>query len=387
MRTQWPERISAWLQRAEAYALALSPPIAGLLAITLIALNRPRVAAVKTDRWAIWVPVMVVGLGGISALLTRSPQQALQGPVAVGILFVFWWMGTFAIRDPRRFWVDLQRGIGVVGALALAAIFAGLDLRFTVGGATVIVVAPVDTGTVSGLGANGLGPLLVYGGILALGRLFLTRGIERVEALAITATTLAAALSLGVRSALGGAMVGAAMLIPIIGAAGLLVVAVTAAAVFVLHPSAWHGFSELLRPESERLRWQVSLVTLAMVRDSPWLGVGPFHFLAHNARYMPPGSTPYELSLGPHNIYLRFVAEWGIPAAALLFAWILSWPLRLWRLGTRTWEWSLMAGLASFLFMGIFDDPLFTLHVSAPVFAGLGLVAARVRSARPAPAS
>lgn len=378
MPRPWRERLPSWLERVLAYALAISPPIALLLALTITMRSRRLVSQIWRDRWTVGVFVLLMVLGTASLALAPSPWQALQGPVGLALLFLFWVTGRVAIQDPIRFWVDLQRAIGIIAVLAIAAVFGGVTLRYSLGSVESVVVAPVDTGTVFGLGANGLGPLLVFGCILAIGRMFQFRSIwERLEALVIAMATLAAALALGVRSALWGAAVGTAVLLPIAGPVGLAVILSASLLVILVRPGILSSFAQLLDPSSNLPRWFAWQNAWAMVRDRPWLGVGPFHFMDLRERYLPAAAIGIDFGLlGAHNIYLRMASEWGVPAAVVLFTWLFSWPIRLWPYRAEIWRWSLVAGLVSFLAMGIFDDPLFTLHISGPVFLGLGLASA-----------
>jgi len=49
--------------------------------------------------------------------------------------------------------------------------------------------------------------------------------------------------------------------------------------------------------------------TMQMIVDHPWFGVGPMHFSFY----------PNGIGAHPHNAILQIIAEWGIPAALLLF--------------------------------------------------------------------
>lgn len=119
-----------------------------------------------------------------------------------------------------------------------------------------------------------------------------------------------------------------------------------------------------------------------MLRDRPWLGVGPDQFaLVHPAYALP----QFAHLTDPHNMYLKLASEWGVPAALLFFGWILRELTFAWRLRTQTYRWALGGGVLAFLAMGVFDTPLFTLHVSGPVLVGLGVAGAPPRDGEPAP--
>ncbi len=379
-----------WVERLLAYALPMSPPIAILLAATLAVLRRDRLAILRGERWTLAIFVLLGVLGVISSLLSASPRQAAIGFSAIGILLFCWMVGRAAILDPRRFYVDLQRSIAIVGVLALLAVFAKASFHITLGALRLTVVSPEHTGTVFGLSDNGLGPLLIFGGILALGRTARTWSLlERLEGFLIFGIALTASLALGVRNALWGAAVGAVVLLPLTGFATLLVVSVAAVIAIQLIPEIWPGFTSLfqvgglasiqglLQGGRDQVRWEAWHAALRMIRDHPWFGVGPWHFLEARPLYAPDAMSP---GTGPHSIYLGMAAEWGIPAALLLFGWLATSLMRVWRYRFDGWRWALVAGLASFLAMGIWDNPLFTLHISAPVFLGLGLAQASLEA-------
>ncbi len=378
-----------WIERLLAYALPMSPPIALLLAVIVAVLRRDRFAILRHERWTLGVFSLLGALGVISSLLATSPGQAAIGFSAIAILIFCWMIGRMAIYDPRRFSVDLQRSIGIVGILALLAVFAKVALHISLGTWKLTVVAPEHTGTVFGLGDNGLGPLLVYGGILALGRTVRTwNSWNRLEGLVIFGIALVASLALGVRNALWGSAVGAAVLLPLIGLTALAVVPLAAIVAGQLIPGIWPSFTSLfaggvwasiaglLQGGRNPLRWESWQGALRMIRDHPWFGVGPWHFLHVKPLYAS-GAYP---GAGPHSIYLGLAAEWGIPAALLFFGWLALSFVRIWPLRSDGWRWALVAGLASFLAMGIWDNPLFTLHISVPVFLGLGLAQASLET-------
>lgn len=364
-------------ERLLAYAIVISPPIAAALTAVLLVRNRDRFVRVLGERGTLGVFGLVGALGITSALVSESPQAAIQGPVGLFTLFIAWLVGWMAVEDPPLFWRDLQRGIGVIALLAAAWILKPFQLQFTLGGLTVPIVAPHiaphDPVIIFGLGANGLGPLLVFGAVLALGRIYQPGNpADRMEAAAIAAIALVVALVIGVRSTVLGTLAGALTLMISTGTAGaVLVVLVTliTAVTINLHAGMWRSLIDFTTEAQRSKLWSSAL---RMAGDHPLIGVGPFHFVQANARYMA-GDPDLPLGLGAHNIFLRMLAEWGIPATVLFFAWLFSIPVRLLKHRSEIWRWSFVAALVAYLVMGIFDDPLFTMHVSAPVFAGIGL--------------
>jgi O-antigen ligase len=64
------------------------------------------------------------------------------------------------------------------------------------------------------------------------------------------------------------------------------------------------------------VQWRVSILrwTWAMIRDHPWLGVGPGAFPMALTRYQ---TVPYTSGENPHNLYLEVAAEYGLAVAIL----------------------------------------------------------------------
>jgi O-antigen ligase len=81
---------------------------------------------------------------------------------------------------------------------------------------------------------------------------------------------------------------------------------------FTVIPS--HSGAEVIGHPVERLTTSLSgreilwEMSWEMIRENPWLGVGPMHFAAaHN-----------PVAAHPHNALLQLAAEWGIPATTLI---------------------------------------------------------------------
>ncbi|WP_154662642.1 O-antigen ligase family protein [Solimonas flava] len=60
-------------------------------------------------------------------------------------------------------------------------------------------------------------------------------------------------------------------------------------------------------------RAQLNAAAWADVQSSPWIGIGPMQYSAVDRH-------PTVLGAGTHDFALQFAAEWGIPAAMMLFA-------------------------------------------------------------------
>ena len=138
--------------------------------------------------------------------------------------------------------------------------------------------------------------------------LMLTATLGRGTMLALLASGMFAALAYGKP---GRAYAGRLMLAAIAGVAAH-------AALFVLLPESMNLGSatssslvaEAAGDHSRIKLWQIALGDIA---QHPWLGIGPMHF----AHYQNPTAAH------PHNVYLQFAAEAGLPAFFLLIGGVL----------------------------------------------------------------
>ncbi len=80
-----------------------------------------------------------------------------------------------------------------------------------------------------------------------------------------------------------------------------------------LLPLLWPGAGEI---GDTSVLWRVSILrwTWDMIRDHPWMGVGPGAFPVALIHYQ---RIPYVGGENPHNLYLEIAAEYGLPAAIL----------------------------------------------------------------------
>lgn len=77
------------------------------------------------------------------------------------------------------------------------------------------------------------------------------------------------------------------------------------------------------------IRFEMWQVGMRMIREHPWLGVGPNNIVPEYPRYLPPGKSPIVGYHGHlHNNFLQLAAERGLPALA---AW-------LWFMGALAWH-------------------------------------------------
>jgi O-antigen ligase len=69
-------------------------------------------------------------------------------------------------------------------------------------------------------------------------------------------------------------------------------------------------------PPDASVQWRLSVLTWTweMIRDHPWLGVGPGAFPVALLHYQ---GIPYVGGENPHNLYIEIAAEYGLPLATL----------------------------------------------------------------------
>ncbi|MGH2361177.1 MAG: hypothetical protein ACRDGM_11645, partial [bacterium] len=97
-------RFQLILERLLAYAIVISPPIAGAVTIVLLIRHRGRLGQVWRASWTLGVFALLGTLGLISAFLADSQRAAMQGLAGMWVLFIAWLVGWMAVDHPRRFW-------------------------------------------------------------------------------------------------------------------------------------------------------------------------------------------------------------------------------------------------------------------------------------------
>ena len=100
------------------------------------------------------------------------------------------------------------------------------------------------------------------------------------------------------------------------------------------------------------IRFEMWQVSLRMIRQHPWLGVGPNNIEREYVLYLPPGRPP-EIGYHSHfhNNFFQFGAERGLPCLA---AWVwlmaaLGWHIVKARRRLREWRWLAEGSLAAWL--------------------------------------
>ena len=99
------------------------------------------------------------------------------------------------------------------------------------------------------------------------------------------------------------------------GLAGTGILAGTASRWLPPFTAMWTTGVWTFADSSLQWRWQILAWTWQMIRDHPWLGVGPGAFPVALLTYQ---SLPYAGGVNPHNVYVELAAEFGLPAAGLL---------------------------------------------------------------------
>ena len=111
----------------------------------------------------------------------------------------------------------------------------------------------------------------------------------------------------------------------------------------------------MVHPRSDpalSIRFEMWGVAAAMIRQHPWLGVGPNNIEQQYVLYLPPGKTPepgYHAHL--HSNFFQFGAERGLPVLAA-WAWMmaaLAWSIARRRRRLRNLRWVADAALAAWL--------------------------------------
>jgi len=84
------------------------------------------------------------------------------------------------------------------------------------------------------------------------------------------------------------------------------------------HPLSSWWWGSAGAPVDTSVQWRLSILqwTWSMIRDHPWLGVGPGAFPVALAHYQ---QIPYVGGENPHNLYLEIAAEYGV-VAGVIFA-------------------------------------------------------------------
>lgn len=165
-----------------------------------------------------------------------------------------------------------------------------------------------------------------------------------------------------------------------------LIIAVYVSAGSVMQQFEHTWFDEISAPQSKFAAWRSSL---ALVEESPWVGVGRGAFEPAFTRVHPASSVVTFAHL--ENEGLQAVVEWGVPATVVLVAlgiWLLLLVVRRWREGALAA--SVLGALVVVAFQSNFDFGMELLGIAAPVTVLISTLAyvpiddasARVRRAK-----
>lgn len=312
--------------------------------------------------------LVLLALAWPVSLAATAPGAAVEPLV---ILFLAGVLGLHATA-PNRPAAGVLAAAGVVVSLhALAQSFGGLDAlaRWVEGAAAVpdrdLVLARLREGRAFGTFATpaALGGYLAMALPATLGLAAGRRGRIRVllgVAALLEAAGLAATLSLTAIAALAGAGVLFGVARPgsrrAVGA-GLVVVAMLLAGVVVARREAILDLSRWDSPW--RLRAGNFRIALEMIRDHPWLGVGPGGYGEAYGRYRGPGDNEAR---HVHDLPLELGAEGGVAfgllGGALFLGLFLGPVLRLGR-DAKPWHQGTAVGLAAFALHNLADFTAF----------------------------
>jgi O-antigen ligase/tetratricopeptide (TPR) repeat protein len=271
--------------------------------------------------------LLVGGLVGASALHTIYPDRTLQLlPILLAYLLAAH-VALGAARSSRRLETLLLGAASLSALLVTAGALRGLWHGNDGGLYAELLVGPFGY-------PNALGGFLLLGGGAAMAALLpAIRATSRVAAALVGAGTMA---GLFLTRSRGAALA---------GLVGVLVWALVQreiwwprhrrwAGALVLLGVAWCGahaprlFSLVTAfgpggTSDTSVAWRLSMLrtTWRMIREQPWLGVGPGAYPVALIHYQ---SLPYVGGENPHNLYLEVAAEYGLPVACLLVVLLLG---------------------------------------------------------------
>ena len=110
-------------------------------------------------------------------------------------------------------------------------------------------------------------------------------------------------------------------------------------------------------------RWDLARVTLSMIANHLWTGVGGGNF-GHFAEIYTHPDWPYPAYYA-HNDYLQFVAEYGIIGACLFLTFIVTWLVTVFRQfnRSRSLRWLKWGAIAALMVIGAHGIVDFSLHI------------------------
>ncbi|MDR5702775.1 MAG: O-antigen ligase family protein [Armatimonadota bacterium] len=358
--------------------MPFSPPLALFLLLGLSMRRRDRLlGGLRQDRLTLGIVSAVVLVGVVEVIRFRFGRETFGDLLGVLALVWLYIVGEHILENPPVFFRILSRSLGVFALMGLLAYFLPVSLRFTALGQEIVFFqrAPGDPKSVVllGLPANSLGPLFMATFLLGLVRIFRPGSPwTRVEGAGIALVGLGSTVLMGVRLAVLGMAAGSFIFSFAVGLRGLLLAGLAFLVATAISPGLLGRFENLLaiqQTEASRLYLWQSALTIA--RRYPLLGVGPGRF-AEGYRQLPP-VPEWAYFEDPHNAYLRFTAEWGVPIAIVFFGW-LFWKLdQVWTRNHNLLRWGAVSAAAAFLLMAFFETYFLKFHVAMPFWLLLGL--------------
>lgn len=269
--------------------------------------------------FARWGLGAVVGLGVLSAALASAPFYAFLEVTHFVLLFVLAGVVASAVRRSQEFNERVLLGCVVVSAFLYAVYFA-----VSYGLSVALPILEVGRETISGFANTRFFnqyqtwtlPLLV-GAVLALPKQWwASRGVVFFLT-ALWWTLVFASNVRGTVVAIAIGAVGAGLLFRKHSYPWLGVLAGSVAAggvlyyfLFTLGGGVAPEVVERLGDVGQSRRLQHWRKCLTMAWTHPWLGVGPMHYA------WPP--FDYEVAAHPHNAFLQWLAEWGVPSTIIM---------------------------------------------------------------------
>jgi len=405
-RVHVADQILAWaliVSSMQGALFILEPPAALAIALCALLAQLGRESLGIARPWLLVLPTLLLLQLSLATAHGRNLIEAMPSlQWFATMLFI-----ALALALPRRDSGAWRALIGIVVFVAtLFALLGGLLVAWL---ALEIALGPaLDTRLVLfRQHPNFLAPYFAFHALLALG-LVLSPGRGRIpaalSALLLAGATIATSSRAGILAlAFGGVML---VIISILGLAGgsirkrlltavLIIVPLVAAAFWFLDDQARTGFGmgkerqlELVK-RSLDFRLDAWSNSVEVIKQEPWLGIGPNTFITALAFSPESRFFHQETSPHPHNVFLYVAQSGGIPALILFVAWTAALFTALWRLAMARGRGALFVALLS-AFLAMIASNLLDLGVSlmtvapGPFFLLTGLLAARRKDEVPA---
>ena len=330
--------------------------------------------------------------------LDRGPLLAVTQPILQVESLALFAAALVLGRDER--WIPSFARMLVAGATGAAAFnllrLSELALRSESGWRSLAEAGRAIRINVSYGDVNAAGSYFALAAVVAIGTMLTMRRARAWTVAAATVIIVAAAWTTGSRAGVAAILVGTVALLlfrlrdPVhrkIASRGLLGCCVAAVLFVALFPNPIAGAGTSV---GWVVRREMARISLAMLQQRPWFGVGVGTFYDTSAAFLPASPIgAYYARENAHNNVLQIVAEVGIIGAAV-FAWLGSEAVRRYTRAVRSSANGarsvLVAGVAAFGATMLFGHPLLTAEVSY-VFALAAGAAAATSLEQPRPSS